>query len=288
MRVALKIAYDGRAFYGHQRQPDRRTVEGECLAALRAARVLRDPRESFFRSASRTDRGVSAIGNVIAFDTSLASEAVVGAFNDRARDVWAWAAAEVHESFHPRHAIQRWYRYHLFQDLSVPALRRASALFVGEHDFRSFTSDPAGRPVAVDRIDVSRAAGTVVFDVRAASFRRGMVRRIVSAAVGVTRGLVAEDEIRAALSGARADFGMVRPEPLFLMDVRYPFSMKVVVKPKVRDEWRMSAEETELRRLFLDAFYRSIRGPTRTLPPQERSKRILFRPVALASDSRKK
>lgn len=260
MRVALKIAYDGRAFYGHQRQPDRRTVEGECLAALRSAKILRDPGESFFRSASRTDRGVSAIGNVIAFDTSLAAEAVVGAFNDRARDVWAWAVADVPGSFHPRHAIQRWYRYHLFQDLPVPALRRAAALFVGKHDFRSFTSDPAGGPLVVDRIGVSRAAGTVVFDIRAASFRRGMVRRIVSAAVGVAKGLVAEGEIRAALSGARADFGMVRPEPLFLMDVRYPFSMKVVIKPKVRDEWRVIAEEAERRRLFLGAIDRAIRG----------------------------
>ncbi len=276
MRVALKIAYDGRAFYGHQRQPDRRTVEGECLAALRSAKVLRDAQQSFFRSASRTDRGVSAIGNVIAFDTSLAPKAVVGAFNDRARDVWAWAAAEVPESFHPRHAEQRWYRYHLFQDLPVPALRRASALFVGEHDFRSFTSDPGGRPFPVDRIDVSRAAGTVVFDIRAASFRRGMVRRIVSAAVGVTNGRIAEGEIRSALAGARADFGMVRPEPLFLMDVRYSFSMKVVIKPKVQSEWRMLAEEAELRRLFLGAIYRSVRGDRFELSlPRSREKGIL-------------
>jgi tRNA pseudouridine38-40 synthase len=260
MRVALKIAYDGSVFYGHQRQPDRRTVEGECLTALRSAKVLRDPRESFFRSASRTDRGVSAVGNVIAFDTSLAAEAVVGAFNDRARGVWAWAVAEVPESFHPRHALQRWYRYHLLQDLPVPTLRRVATLFVGEHDFRSFTSDPAGGPLAVDRVDVSRAAGTVVIDIRAASFRRGMVRRIVSAAVGVAKGLVAEDDIRSALSGTRADFGMVRPEPLFLMDVRYPFPMKALIKPKVRDQWRMIAEETKLRRLFLDAISRSIRG----------------------------
>src|SRR5437667_12788730 len=75
MRVALKIAYDGRSFYGHQRQPDRRTVEGECIAALRSARLIRDPKEAFIRSASRTDRGVSAIGNFIAFDASLAPEA---------------------------------------------------------------------------------------------------------------------------------------------------------------------------------------------------------------------
>ena len=99
MRVALRIAYDGRAFFGHQRQPDARTVEGECIAALRAAKILSDPGRAFFRSASRTDRGVSALGNVIAFDADLRPEAVLGAFNDKARGVWAWAYAAVAHTF---------------------------------------------------------------------------------------------------------------------------------------------------------------------------------------------
>src|SRR5438309_11383196 len=65
MRVALKIAYDGRAFFGSQRQPDRRTVEGACLVALQAAKTPKDSQESFFRSASRTDAGPGAGGTVM-------------------------------------------------------------------------------------------------------------------------------------------------------------------------------------------------------------------------------
>jgi len=260
MRVALKIAYDGRAFYGHQRQPDRRTVEGECLVALRSAKILRDTRESFFRSASRTDRGVSAIGNVIAFDTIFRPEAAVGAFNDRARDVWAWAVAAVPDTFHPRHALERWYRYHAFSDVSVSGMRDAAALFVGKHDFRSFTSDPGTGPLTIDRIDVTRAGGTNLFDIRARSFRRGMVRRIVAAALGYAKGEIVEAELRAALRGVRRDFGVVRPEPLFLMDVRYPFTMEVLLKPKVRDEWRSMERDTELRARFVRALHEAARG----------------------------
>src|SRR3972149_2640718 len=133
VRVALKIAYDGRSFYGHQRQPVHRTVEGECLRALRAAGILRDPGEASFRSASRTDRGVSAIGNVIGFESALAPRAAIGAFNDRARDVWAWAVAAVPEGFHPRHAVERWYRYHLLDDLDLPRLQAAAREGVGAH-----------------------------------------------------------------------------------------------------------------------------------------------------------
>lgn len=261
MRVALKIAYDGRAFHGHQRQPDARTVEGECLRALRAAKILRDPRDAFFRSASRTDRGVSAIGNVIAFDTTFRPGDVVGAFNDRARDVWAWAVASVPETFHPRHALERWYRYHIYSGASVRAVRKAARLFVGEHDFQSFTSEPTRGPLTVDRIDVSREQHAILFDVRARSFRRTMVRRIVAAVLGYAAGKIAEDDIRAALRGSRRDFGAAPPEPLFLMDIRYPFQMDVLLKPKVRDEWRSMQDDTELRLQFLDALRAAVRGP---------------------------
>src|SRR2546430_10283085 len=107
MRIALKIAYDGRAFFGYQRQPDRRTVEGECIAALRSAKIIRDTKEAFFRSASRTDRGVTAVGNVIAFNTSLSAGAAIGAFNDRVRNVWGGGATEGADTFHPPDGLGR-------------------------------------------------------------------------------------------------------------------------------------------------------------------------------------
>lgn len=251
MRVALKIAYDGREFHGHQRQPTDRTVEGECLVALRAARIITDPVSAFFRSASRTDRGVSAIGNVVAFDARLPPRAVVGAFNDRARGVWAWAQAEVPDGFHPRHARERWYRYHIFEDLPVPALRRAGRLFVGSHEFGAFTSDPPTGPFAINRVDVSRHDGVVLVDVRARSFRRGMVRRIVAAMLACARGDVPAAEIRAALQGSPRDFGSVPPEPLFLMDVDYGFEFTPNVKPKFADEWFERYVDVRLRDRWL-------------------------------------
>lgn len=253
MRVALKIAYDGGGFFGHQRQPGRPTVEGECLAALRAGAILQDPRAAFFRSASRTDRGVSAVGNVIAFDSTLRADAVVGSFNDHARGVWAWAYAEVPPTFHPRHAVERWYRYHLYEEVPIEALREAASLFPGEHDFRPFTSEPLTSRLAVNRVDVSRDGEVTVIDVRAPRFRRGMVRRMVAAMGAAARGEITSDAIRAALGGTRHDFGSVPARPLFLMDVVYSFPFRVLRKPKALDEWGDLRVDTALRLRWLDA-----------------------------------
>lgn len=260
MRVAVKIAYDGRAFYGHQRQPVHRTVEGECLTALKSAKILRSPQEAFFRSASRTDRGVSAVGNVIAFNTILRPDAVVGAFNDQSRDVWAWALAVVPETFHPRHAVERWYRYHLREAADIETLREAAAEFEGEHDVQSFTSDPPERPLTIHRIDIAKEGDVTCIDVRAPSFRRGMVRRIVAAMLSCAEGEVSLEDIRTALRGAKKDFGTTPPEPLVLMDVRYDFEFQTILKPKVRDEWRAMTDDLELRQRFLGYLWRAVKA----------------------------
>src|SRR2546421_2043404 len=65
-----------------------------------------------------------------------------------------------------------------------------------------------------------------------------MVRRIVAGMAAAAREEVALDDLRRALAGTRRDFGSVPPEPLILMDVSYDFPFRVVLKPKVADEWR--------------------------------------------------
>ncbi len=258
MRVALKIAYDGRSFYGHQRQPDVRTVEGECLAALKSAKIMADPAAAFFRSASRTDRGVSAVGNVIAFNTALRPNAVLGAFNDKARGVWAWAYAEVPESFHPRHAVERWYRYHLLDPLPMESLRAAASVFEGEHDFRWFTSDPPAGPFVIRCVRVAQVGEARTIDVWARSFRRGMVRRIVAALVAHASGDADLDTIRACLQGERHDFGMAPAEPLVLMDVVYEVPFTPLLKPRVLAAWHSERAELELRLTYLQDVLTSV------------------------------
>ena len=64
--VRLTLAYDGTEFAGFQRQPETRTVQGVLEAALE--RITQHPVPT--RGASRTDAGVHAEGQVVAFATS--------------------------------------------------------------------------------------------------------------------------------------------------------------------------------------------------------------------------
>ncbi len=245
-------------FYGHQRQPDRRTAEGECLAALRAARIVADPGEAYFRSASRTDRGVSAVGNVIAFNTTFRVDGIVGAFNHKARDVWAWALAVVPDSFHPRHALERWYRYTIFEDVPEEPLRQAARLFVGTHDFQSFCSEPLRASLTVNSLSVTPEGSATHVDVRARSFRRGMVRRIVAALLAVARGDASLAELEETLRGARRDFGSVPADPLVLMEIRYGVPFQATLTPKFVGELHRRLADVALRHRILE----SIRNGT--------------------------
>src|SRR4051794_5289956 len=63
--VRLTVAYDGSDFAGYQLQPGQRTVQGELERAARAI-TLCDVRT---RAAGRTDAGVHALGQIVAFDS---------------------------------------------------------------------------------------------------------------------------------------------------------------------------------------------------------------------------
>jgi len=221
VRIALKIAYDGRVFHGFARQPGLRTVEGEVRLALVKSHLIEDVEAANVRGSSRTDAGVSAVGNVIAFDTSAGGDEAVGRFNDAAKDVWSWASATLPEGFDPRKANWRWYRYHLTGAHDATRLHEASRPFLGTHDFAAFSSPDAERTRRhVDSIEIVPTSDGILVDVRAPSFVRGMVRRLVAGMLAVERADATTEDLSRALTAATwIDFGQVPPEPLVLVDV---------------------------------------------------------------------
>ena len=76
VRLAFRVSYLGSGFYGSQMQVDRRTVEGEFVAACVRLSLFDDWRKAGFLFAGRTDRGVHACGQVAAFSTTEPERAV--------------------------------------------------------------------------------------------------------------------------------------------------------------------------------------------------------------------
>jgi tRNA pseudouridine38-40 synthase len=236
VRRALKIAYDGTKFSGSQRQPEVRTVDGECIFVLRKIGAIKGAKESMYQSASRTDAGVSAAGNVIAFETAMTNRALLGAFNSRARDVWAWAVASVPDDFNPRHAKRRLYRYHLSGKLDGEKADAAATLFQGRHDFRWFTRVKTGTVKTLDSVRASRKGEFICLDVEGQSFLWGMVRRIASCVESYCLGDITLRQIERTLAGEKNDFGLARPEPLVLVDVDHGLEFERVRSGKVEEE----------------------------------------------------
>jgi tRNA pseudouridine38-40 synthase len=232
---AYRVAYDGRPYHGFQRQPDVDTVEGRLRSALVRLDVCDDGLPERYAAAGRTDAGVSARAQTVAFDAPawLSPAAFNGELPD---DVRVWASADVPDGFHATHdATERTYTYYLYAPTDadrpghdpVDDQRWADAAdaLAGTHDFHNLTSDDTGTERTVD-IDWTRDGPFLVVRVSAGGFCRQLVRRLVSLAAAVGDGSAPLSKVDRVLSPepVRGPDGVppAPPEPLVLTDVCYP------------------------------------------------------------------
>ena len=228
---AYRIAYDGRPFHGFQRQPSVPTVADATLDALVALDLLADadgrsrPTPPGYAAAGRTDAGVSALAQTVAFEAPdwLSPRALNAHLPDAVR---AWAAADVSDGFHATHdAARRAYVYHLpVSDADPDRAREAAARLSGRHDFHNLTPDDTGTERTLD-CTVEPDGATLRVRVAAGGFPRQLVRRLVTVIRSVATG-TGVDRIDRLLSPAPvAGPEGVRPappEPLVLTTVDYP------------------------------------------------------------------
>ena len=250
-RYALRLAYDGRAFRGFQRQPGLPTVQGALEAALRPLGV-----GGPLQVAARTDAGVSALDQVVGFSArlDLDLEALRHAVNAATPDsLLCLAAARAPPHFHARASAQgRRYVYlvgappppvlapwcwTLPDERAFPGLacrlpdaslvRETLAHAIGEHDFFSFArpGDQRGSVRTLTGVEVISSSDApllaVVLDGR--GFLRAMVRNLVGTAVAAGLGLGPTTLIRDLLARRERYRGVRAPGwGLTLASVSYP------------------------------------------------------------------
>jgi tRNA pseudouridine38-40 synthase len=224
---AFRLAYDGRPFYGFQRQPTVPTVEDALFDALRALGVLGsdEGKPPEYAAAGRTDRGVSAVAQTVGFASPgwLTPRALNGELPDAVR---AWAHADA-EGFHATHdAVAREYTYHLHAPAAT--IERAEAALErlsGEHDYHNLTPDDHGTVRTLGG-EVERDGEFLVIIVRAGGFSRHLVRRAVTLLHSVATGETALSEIGRVLSAEVLSgpdgIAPAPAAPLVLTGVAYP------------------------------------------------------------------
>ncbi len=226
MRVAIKFAYDGTKFYGYARQPNLETVEGEIIKTCLEGGIFNDIREAYIRSASRTDKGVSALCNIIVFNSNRNIDEILPAIAGNLEHIIPYGIAEVDKDFNPRYAKLRYYRYYLPRgDRDVDRIREGITLFLGEHDFTNFARiEDRKNPIRkIEEIYVIEDEDFIIFDLYAQTFLWHQIRRIISAVLKMEKGVISKEEIINALEKPhiKVDYGVAPAEPLILMDIRY-------------------------------------------------------------------
>lgn len=168
--VRLTLSYDGTPFAGFQRQPEVRTIQGELERAI--TRITQQ--HCTTRGAGRTDAGVHAEGQVVAFETerTLSPRRWLLALNRYLPDeIAVQAVDECPIGYDPRFdAVDKLYRYQFYLglarapllrqrawqlaragraadhaqlnatacELDLAAMREAASALIGTHDFRAF------------------------------------------------------------------------------------------------------------------------------------------------------
>ena len=176
---AFRIAYDGTAYHGYQRQPGVPTIEDAILDAFEELDI--DALAAGYAAAGRTDAGVSAIAQTIAVSVPhwLGPRALSARLPD---DIRAWGSADVDSTFHPRYdATARCYTYFLpVDDVDLERARDAASSIVGVHDFADLSAATDRTTRQLSHLELHDEGDCIRITARAPAFVHQQVRRIVS------------------------------------------------------------------------------------------------------------
>jgi len=242
-KIKLTVQYDGSRYSGWQIQPGKRTIQGELVEALSNLVGVR----TYVHGASRTDAGVSALGQVALFeiDSPIPTENFTDAINDRLpREIVVTSAEEAPGGFDLFGSVKsKLYRYtiylgryrpvlrlnqcwHISKKLDAAAMNRAAQLLVGTKDFKSFASAADRRESSVRtifRCDVTDEDKWIYVNVEGDGFLYNMVRNIVGTLVEVGVGRWKPEKINEILEtkNRTAAGRLAPPQGLCLIWIKY-------------------------------------------------------------------
>jgi len=205
MRYLIKFSYDGTNFFGYQKQPGKRTIEGEFEKALYN---INDHKETKIFSSGRTDAGVHALLQTAHFDLSIniTLYKLKCALNSLLpEDIHVFSTEIVDNDFHARYNVKektyiykinigeysphdRNYIYQFNKQLDVEKMKEAIKYFLGEHDFKPFVSEEVIKNNYVrnmTKVNIVEEQNILCISFTASGFMKYQVRNMVGTLIKI-------------------------------------------------------------------------------------------------------
>ncbi len=242
------ISYDGTRFYGWERQPGKdMTIQGKLESVLSRMTDSSSDNPVNVIGAGRTDAGVHAramTANAV-LDTDMTEEEIQEYMNEYLPDdISVNEVKACSERFHARYnAIGKTYRYTCWYGKSKPvfdrkyvtvlenkpdveAMRKAAAVLVGTHDFKSFCGNTRMKKSTVrcvDTINIEESGNYIRFYYHGNGFLQNMVRILTGTLLEVGYGNIRPEDMEDILNACdrRKSGPTAPPQGLCMMKVDY-------------------------------------------------------------------
>lgn len=246
-KFKIYLEYNGTNYAGWQKQKNVRTIQGVLTDNIKNIFQKTKGENKFIdlQGSGRTDKGVHAYFQVahLECETMLAPEILKLKMNDLLpSDINIIEIEKAHKNFHARHsaksreyiyriskrrtAFEKRYVWWIKDKLDLEKMRSASRLFLGMHNFQSFsdkTDEDKSTKVLIEELEITEEKDLILIRIKASHFLWKMVRRIVGTIVEVGRSNLTEKDIEKLLcsySDITSEF-TAPPSGLFLSDVVY-------------------------------------------------------------------
>ncbi len=240
------FSYDGSKYNGYQKQPRKKTVQGELEKAL--TKINSEKKVSVVAS-GRTDAGVHAYNQRAHFDLdkeincTRLRQSLNGLIPD---DIYVKSICEVSDEFHARfdvkakeyiykinmgsyNPIEKDYVFQYGKRLDIAEMERALKYIEGTHDFRSFVKIDEEKDnytrtiVQTSLIRDPKNVNYITISLLGTGFMRYMVRNIVGLLIEIGEGKYKSEDVISVLEAKdRRQAGICAPAcGLYLNDVYY-------------------------------------------------------------------
>lgn len=255
-KMALCMCYSGKDYFGMQRNPGTKTIEDDLLNALYKGQLIQKehidiPQNVKFQRAARTDKGVSAVRQVVSLKlpTNITIDEMVARINSHLVDqIRVIDIKRTTRGFNCKNSCDsRTYSYVLpsfsfappgttpeesyrITSERIDEVNKILSLYKGCHNYHNFTSGKKSQDPSAMRFIISVECGQPFVQgdleflqiyIKGQSFMLHQIRKMVGLVIAIMRGHTDESTIRRAWGPERLDIPIAPALGLMLEHVHY-------------------------------------------------------------------